>query len=92
MYLGTVDINVDVEDVLDEIPDGDIERYLAAHGREPKETPTFAASEKEFMQFVYDYVKSDLKVRSVEYSEQEFADALSDLAKKWFYLLYRSHD
>ena len=92
MYLGTVDINVDVEYVLDQISVRDIESYLAAHGREPKETPNYAASEKEFMQFVYDYVKHELKVRSVTYSEQEFADVLSDLAKKWFYLLNRSHD
>lgn len=89
MHLGTVDVEVDAEDVLDQISDDKIEKYLACHGRVQKKTPAFAASEKEFMQFVYDYVKDELKVKSVAYSEQDFADALSELAKKWYYLLLR---
>ena len=89
MYLGTVNIDVDAEDVLDQISDKDIERYLVGRGMFSKkiETPSFEADEKEFIQFIYDYMKHSLKMRRISFSEKDFIDELTEFIKDHYYLI-----
>ena len=91
MYLGDIDVNIDIVDVLDRIGLRKIKNYLANQNietSEPLNMPNLDIDDKEVVQFLFDYLYKK-KYKTVVTDKERMKKLVSDMIDDNFYFIKR---